>query len=552
AQIINGTHFGKKVIIPRLRITPSDKHLQIKIVRKQYPLSLSFAMKINRAKVNPRFSKVGLYCHVQFSQSGQFMWLLALSRVKSKRDSLTLNQSNRFQAGKKKKKIPLSFCTPSLEAGLSVRKWPGSCTCLSNSYVERPEVPSTGPETECPIRNVHRRFMAIESDMSIIVVFSMHIISQLDHKPDDTCRAISIIFNRFRNMGVNNTANTCGGSHEMLPADAKSKRVGRNVWRWLTTTESVMFGNVGRLPTAANASVLKPREDVRAAGNNQTRINTVQKTTAGSVKTLPTADEQHPNTTYITRNLDMAEGGGVPIIRNPDMTDGTSLVLLVQDSAAAEELRKYSKLLVLLVIVSTAITLTQSDPELYLQYKMSGEEPTPQMALVETPQMVSVVKLLILKKGEYTLWSIRMEQYLTNTDYGLWQVIMNGDEPIQTTKDENGVETKVPPKTAQAILTRQKERKAKSILSGSDTEDTTCSKNSVKTYEKLQKQFDEQRQTLSKANLEIIAYQLGLESVEAQLVIHQKNKAVYEEKIALLEVEGKDKGTAVTRLYKSS
>ncbi|GJR63711.1 hypothetical protein Tco_1505873 [Tanacetum coccineum] len=41
---------------------------------------------------------------------------------------------------------------------------------------------------------------------------------------------------------------------------------------------------------------------------------------------------------------------------------------------------------------------------------------------------------------------------------------MNGDEPVQTTKDENGVETEVPPKTAQAILARQKERKAKSIM----------------------------------------------------------------------------------------
>ncbi|GJU03341.1 hypothetical protein Tco_1113679 [Tanacetum coccineum] len=359
------------------------------------------------------------------------------------------------------------------------------------------------------------------------------------------------------------------------------------------------------------------------------------------------------------------------------------------------------------------------------------------MAPVESPQMISTVKLPMLKKGEYTLWSMRMEQYLTNTDYGLWQIIMNGDEPVQTTKDENGVETEVPPKTAQAILARQKERKAKSILllaipdeyqlrfhtikdakslwaaikkgldkaydrfqklisqlevhgaavpnedanqkilralpsswnnvpldllqtlimwlfhsqktlaassgpqlddedleqidhdgleeidlkwecratrnqgnkngdagyksrdntrrtvpvetsdalvvqdnalivqdglgydwsyiaqdeptefalmaytsnsSGSDTEVQSCSKNCVKTYEKLQKQFDEQRQTLSKANLEIVAYQLGLESVEAQLIVHQKNEAVYEEKIAVLEFEVKDKGNAVTRL----
>ncbi|GJT38831.1 hypothetical protein Tco_0938696 [Tanacetum coccineum] len=104
------------------------------------------------------------------------------------------------------------------------------------------------------------------------------------------------------------------------------------------------------------------------------------------------------------------------------------------------------------------------DLELYLQYKMSGEEPAPQMAPVESPHVVSSVKLPILKKGEYTLWSMRMEQYLTNTDYALWQVIMNGDEPVQTTKDENGVETEVPPKTAQALLQRQRERKAKSIL----------------------------------------------------------------------------------------
>ncbi|GJR78831.1 putative ribonuclease H-like domain-containing protein [Tanacetum coccineum] len=45
----------------------------------------------------------------------------------------------------------------------------------------------------------------------------------------------------------------------------------------------------------------------------------------------------------------------------------------------------------------------------------------------------------------------------------------------------------------------------------------------------------------TEVNLEIVAYQLGLESVEAQLVVHQKNKVVYEEKITVLEFEVKDK-----------
>ncbi|GJS51126.1 retrovirus-related pol polyprotein from transposon TNT 1-94 [Tanacetum coccineum] len=83
---------------------------------------------------------------------------------------------------------------------------------------------------------------------------------------------------------------------------------------------------------------------------------------------------------------------------------------------------------------------------------------------------------------------------------------------------------------------------------GSDTEVQSCSKNCVKTYEKLQKQFDKEQQTLSKANLEIVAYQLGLESVEAQLTVHQKNEVVYEEKIVVLEFKVKDKSNAITRL----
>ncbi|GKD68506.1 ribonuclease H-like domain-containing protein [Tanacetum coccineum] len=83
---------------------------------------------------------------------------------------------------------------------------------------------------------------------------------------------------------------------------------------------------------------------------------------------------------------------------------------------------------------------------------------------------------------------------------------------------------------------------------GSDTKVQSCSKNYVKTYEKLQKRFDEQRQTLSKDNLEIVAYQLGLEFVEVQLIIHHKNEVIYEEKIAVLEFEVKDKGNAVTGL----
>ncbi|GJV45834.1 hypothetical protein Tco_1430370 [Tanacetum coccineum] len=50
------------------------------------------------------------------------------------------------------------------------------------------------------------------------------------------------------------------------------------------------------------------------------------------------------------------------------------------------------------------------------------------------------------------------------------------------------------------------------------------------------------------ANSSGLDTELGLESVEAQLVVHQKNEVVYEEKIAVLEFKVKDKSNAITRL----
>nr|GEX35716.1 hypothetical protein [Tanacetum cinerariifolium]GEY82741.1 hypothetical protein [Tanacetum cinerariifolium] len=54
--------------------------------------------------------------------------------------------------------------------------------------------------------------------------------------------------------------------------------------------------------------------------------------------------------------------------------------------------------------------------------------------------MVSSVKLPILKKGEYILWTIKMEQLLAHTDYALWEVIFNGNSAVQMTKDKAGID----------------------------------------------------------------------------------------------------------------
>nr|GEX97461.1 ribonuclease H-like domain-containing protein [Tanacetum cinerariifolium]GEX97475.1 ribonuclease H-like domain-containing protein [Tanacetum cinerariifolium] len=194
-----------------------------------------------------------------------------------------------------------------------------------------------------------------------------------------------------------------------------------------------------------------------------------------------------------------------------------------------------------------------------------------------------------------------MEQYLTNTDYGLWQVIMNGDEPIQTTRDENGVETEkflraLPSSWNNiALIMRNKE--------GIDELDIDDPYNNLKVFEAnikaghsstgkassssytddLMFSFfasqlnspqldDEDLEQIDPDDLEemdlkyglgydlsyivqeeptkfaLMAYtsgsdiELGLKSVEAQLIVHQKNEVSYEEKIAVLEFKVKDKG----------
>ncbi|GJS78710.1 putative ribonuclease H-like domain-containing protein [Tanacetum coccineum] len=48
---------------------------------------------------------------------------------------------------------------------------------------------------------------------------------------------------------------------------------------------------------------------------------------------------------------------------------------------------------------------------------------------------------------------------------------------------------------------------------------------------------DSEREALNKSNLEIIGYQMGLESLEARIVVHEKNEAVYEEDIAFLKYD---------------
>jgi ATP-dependent DNA helicase PIF1 len=51
AEIVNGTHAGDRVFIPRIPMFLSeDLSLSFKFKRKQFPMRLSFTMTINKAQ----------------------------------------------------------------------------------------------------------------------------------------------------------------------------------------------------------------------------------------------------------------------------------------------------------------------------------------------------------------------------------------------------------------------------------------------------------------------------------------------------------------------
>ncbi|GJR11230.1 hypothetical protein Tco_0793882 [Tanacetum coccineum] len=76
---------------------------------------------------------------------------------------------------------------------------------------------------------------------------------------------------------------------------------------------------------------------------------------------------------------------------------------------------------------------------------------------------ITAMKIPIIRKGEYDIWSIRMRQYICHTDHNLWDVIVNGDleeEPAPTG------ETFAPPapKTAKQLAAKRYQERVKSIL----------------------------------------------------------------------------------------
>nr|GEU78359.1 ribonuclease H-like domain-containing protein [Tanacetum cinerariifolium] len=69
-----------------------------------------------------------------------------------------------------------------------------------------------------------------------------------------------------------------------------------------------------------------------------------------------------------------------------------------------------------------------------------------------------------LKRGEYDIWAMKMEHYLSHTDYPIWQVIENGNGHISVTTNTNGMIKILPSKAAEEVVARERERKERTTL----------------------------------------------------------------------------------------
>ncbi|GJX14226.1 hypothetical protein Tco_0205984 [Tanacetum coccineum] len=82
------------------------------------------------------------------------------------------------------------------------------------------------------------------------------------------------------------------------------------------------------------------------------------------------------------------------------------------------------------------------------------------------PPTITAMKISIIRKGEYDIWSMRMRQYICHIDHNLWDVIVNGDleEEPAPIGDQSGPSAPPAPKTTKQLAARRNQERVKSIF----------------------------------------------------------------------------------------
>ena len=73
-------------------------------------------------------------------------------------------------------------------------------------------------------------------------------------------------------------------------------------------------------------------------------------------------------------------------------------------------------------------------------------------------------KLPMLRKDEYKIWAMKMQNWIASIDFNLWNVIVTGCRPKRQSVDAEGNVKILEPVTAEEIMAVQRENKARTIL----------------------------------------------------------------------------------------